>query len=583
MRIFKSEFGVAESKVVGMRRAVRAPVPMRGRALVLVARLCMLSFAACGDNDHVSAPAEAPDVLTVHAGVALRPINYNLIGIHSRDDARTVAAAYDDVAPRTFRHVMSRHDFLHYDCESRTVDRASLDYFDAWLDAVYAEGAEPILSLSYVPECAARDGQPKGPPTDLVVYRQFLDALLRGLVTDRVRAGKRPLSRFELWNEPDIPVEAQAEGSGHGYVGTLDEYVAANLPSLAAALLTVQQESGVRLRVGTPAAFSPWPFAPRYGVDLADMLVRINGYDARQAAGLVRAANQAFQTPHVPEPAAVRIMTYGGVTWPRRVIDESARLGLEIAFVSVHLYPNTPLSGAAPPGTAEPALLRGRNPLASPEDFSALASLWSAEFPGKELVVSEWSLSSGSEWRHATCEGAAFNAAALSVMQGTAIDRAVFLGRPPGPADAAFRTWAALPATEVETVLPQGIANVWVTAATDADRTTVLASQWHTKLTDATDLRLPVVIDGLDNGAYVLQTEWIGAGHATAPGSSQVPVHVSGGRLRLPEPVTLAGQSVLRVDLRRSTAPPLPPLTLATATGPEARCLPESAPTPVTP
>ena len=175
------------------------------------------SDSATPDSDWAAtftvAPDAGPDTLVVDVAADVGPINRNLSGIHAKASAESIASDFDDLAPMTHRHVMSAADFLHYDCETATVDEASLDYFNDWLDAVDAEGAEAILSLSYVPECIARDGQPKGPTTDGVAYRQFLDALLDALVTQRQSDGRRPLERFELWNEPDIPVAPGDPGS----------------------------------------------------------------------------------------------------------------------------------------------------------------------------------------------------------------------------------------------------------------------------------------------------------------------------------------------------------------------------------
>jgi len=154
-------------------------------------------------------------MLVVDVKSELAPINRALSGIHAKASAESIAADFDDLAPQTHRHVMSAADFLSYDCATATVSQASLDYFNDWLDAVDAESADAILSLSYVPECIARDGQSKGPPTDGPAYREFLDVLLGELVQQRAATGRRPLERLELWNEPDIPVAPGDPGTGH--------------------------------------------------------------------------------------------------------------------------------------------------------------------------------------------------------------------------------------------------------------------------------------------------------------------------------------------------------------------------------
>jgi hypothetical protein len=166
------------------------------------------------------------------------------VGIHGRNSAASIASDFEGLGARTFRHVMSDYDFIDFDCDTETISPASIEYFGSWIDAVTAEGARPILSLSYVPPCFARDGQPKGPPNpaDVAGYRAFLDDLLTALVTDRVQAGKEPMRWLELWNEPDIALDPGSTSTGHGYVGTLDEFVDLNLPSLVRAILQVEAD-----------------------------------------------------------------------------------------------------------------------------------------------------------------------------------------------------------------------------------------------------------------------------------------------------------------------------------------------------
>ncbi|MFN8641759.1 MAG: hypothetical protein U0802_08930 [Candidatus Binatia bacterium] len=476
---------------------------------------------------------------------------------------------------------MSDYDLLDFDCATKAISPASIEYFGAWIDAVTARGARPILSLSYVPPCFARNGQPKGPPNaaDVGEYRAFLDALLAALVTDRVEAGKEPLRWFELWNEPDIALDPGSPNTGHGYVGTLDEYVALNLPSLVGAILQVEADSGVDLHIGTPAAYSPWTMASVYG-DLPTLFERANGFD-RATAELLAASADAVLGPG----GSMRLMEDGGIRWPRRVTDEAAALGLTLDFASVHLYPNTPMLGLRFPEPTEPVLTIGRNPEASPDAYRALADLWSAEFPDQQLIVSEWGLSaSGADARSGTCETASFDAAALSVMQDSAIDRALFLnlGRSRfGVEDAPFRAWSALPDAQVSVSVPSTVGEVWSTAASGGGRTTLLLSQWHSKLTDAVDLALPVVVEGLPHGTYEVTVETIGQGTSPAAAAAELVVAAAGGRLTLPDPVELRGQAFVRVDVRAAGVDPLPALTAADPSGAAHTCLlPAPAPSP---
>ena len=557
-------------RAVDLGVEIRRPALGRQRAwrtVVTCGALAALTVSStAGATTAAPRTAAATDPIVVDISDVVRPIDRDLVGVHGRDDATRIATAFDDISPTTFRHVMSHYDFLDFDCATDTISPASIDYFTSWIGAVHARGARPILSLSYVPPCFARDGQPKGPPTDVAGYRAFLDDLFAALVTDRVKAGEEPMRWFELWNEPDIPIDPGNPSAGHGYVGTLDEYIAGNLPSLVGAIQQAEADSGVDIHVGMPASFAPWSFGSTYG-DLATMLERANGYDPATAAVIASKADDAFGAG-----ATERIMGNGGTTWGRRVIDEAGKLGLAIDFATVHLYPNNPLQGVRFPEQAAPKLLEGRNPDASPDDYARLAKLWHAEFPDQELVVSEWALSAGTDDRFGTCETAAFDAASLSVMQDAGVDRALYLGHPSGVDDAAFRAWGDLPADQVAATVPDGAGATWVTAAHDADRTTVLVSQWHSQLTDAQDLAVPVRIEGLAEGTYDVTVERIGEGTAAAADTTTLSLSATGGGLDVPA-VALRGQSIIRIDVRAAGTAALRPLTAATSAPAAGTCL----------
>lgn len=575
--------GAAGQKVSGVPGAgVKAgDVGKVRRWLPPVALLAALIIISVIAPDPVAGSSPAPPELVVRAANTIRPVNRDLTGFHVRSSAVSIASDFDGLGATSFRHVMSRGNFLDFDCATKTISPASIEYFGSWIEAVTAEGARPILSLSYVPPCFARDGQPKGPPNpaDVSGYRAFLDDLLTGLVTDRVNAGKEPLRWLELWNEPDIALDPGSTSTGHGYVGTLDEYVALNLPSLVGAILQVEADSGVDLHIGTPASYAPWTMASVYG-DLATMLERANGFDRATAEFLATNADLLLGPG-----GSVRLMEDGGTRWPRRVTDEAAALGLTLDFASVHYYPNTPLLGLDFPELPGPVLMKGRNPDASPDAYRTLADLWSAEFPDQELVLSEWGLTaSGADARSGTCETASFDAASLSVMQDSGIDGANFLHHGPsrlGVEDAPFRAWSALPDDQVSVGQPAGLAGVWSTAASGAGRTTLLLSQWHSALTDARDLSVPVVVEGLADGTYNVTIETLGQGTSPAASSVALTATSTGGRLHLPEPVALRGQAFARVDVRAAGTDPLPPLT-ANGEGEAHTCVVSVPPSPST-
>ena len=55
----------------------------------------------------------------------------------------------------------------------------------------------------------------------------------------------------------------------------------------------VEADSGQRLLVGTPAAYSPWPMS-KYGATLADLLVNVNGLPRATAEAVAAQADTAF-------------------------------------------------------------------------------------------------------------------------------------------------------------------------------------------------------------------------------------------------------------------------------------------------
>lgn len=136
---------------------------------VLLSVVLATGMTGCAGKDNpkpedraTSSRATTPaDALVVDVGRVVRPVNKDLLGFHGRDTATDLVGTYGDLQPRTVRHVMSQHDFVDFDCAGATLSPATVEYFGSWIEAVDAMGARPILSLSYVPPCYARDGQPK--------------------------------------------------------------------------------------------------------------------------------------------------------------------------------------------------------------------------------------------------------------------------------------------------------------------------------------------------------------------------------------------------------------------------------------
>lgn len=249
---------------------------------------------------------------------------------------------------------------------------------------VRSTGAEPIVILSYMPvwlgspRAYGRDPQ-RVAPADLDQWEALIEQVVRGLVT-AAPAGRY---RFEVWNEPDLPIFWQDLPTAfidlavrtHRAVGS----VAADFAGTP----------GLQIEVGGPAAF------------FADPLF-ISAY-----------------------------------------VDAVTRAGLPLDFVSWHHYGNTPFLG---PDGAEDILptyvlpvypvLGQRNPATSPVAYGAQVTAMRALIDGllatrpaydPELIIDEWNLSAGGyDVRHDTNEGAAFAAGTLMEMEAAGLDAADF-------------------------------------------------------------------------------------------------------------------------------------------------------------
>lgn len=314
--------------------------------------------------------------------------------------------------------------------------------------AVRALGAQPLVILSYMPPCLAAPGfgdPTRRRPRDLDEW----EGLVARVVTAFVEASPGPY-RFEVWNEPDLPVFWQD-----------------TLPSFLAMALRTHRAVGAvaagtqhRLEVGGPAA--------------------------------------AFADP----------------SWIVPYVSSVRTAGLPLDFVSWHHYGNSPFLGPDGNEGFIPELLyrllAHRNPTTSPRAYgfqvervrewvgAALAGSGLAP----ELVLDEWNVSAGGfDVRHDTHEGAAFAAGTLIEMERAGLDAADFYraisSQPRGdwglvfpdgsrkPAWWVFRAWRATKGARVETLGDDPARGLWARATRGPHRVDVRAGPGRSPSTPA--------------------------------------------------------------------------------------------------
>ncbi|MEZ5179056.1 MAG: hypothetical protein R2746_12520 [Acidimicrobiales bacterium] len=186
------------------------------------------------------------------------------------------------------------------------------------------------------------------------------------------------MRRFELWNEPDIPLYRDAPNSGHGFVGTVHEFVQLNLPVLAAAIEAVEARKQGSPVVEAPAAYSPWPMS-RYGATLSDLLINTNGLRRHRRPRGRPGRRDLRRRRHRPDPPR----------WQPRLPHRDdrrrrPRAGCTSTSCRCTSTPTTRSRASTSPSRPRRKLLYGRSPYASPETYAEAGFEWSRAFPGRE-------------------------------------------------------------------------------------------------------------------------------------------------------------------------------------------------------
>lgn len=152
---------------------------------------------------------------------------------------------------RTMDHIaflepgMIRIDHLYdyYDVYSVTDGKPHYDWtnLDRVVDTIIAAGAEPLMSLSYMPEALGKDTV-YGPPSD---YDQWEELIYQTVYHYNVERDLN-ITYWEVWNEPNIP---------SFWAGSVEEYYQLYRASVQGAL-----RADPTIKIGGPATASlePW-------------------------------------------------------------------------------------------------------------------------------------------------------------------------------------------------------------------------------------------------------------------------------------------------------------------------------------
>ena len=354
---------------------------MTRRALVsLVVALAGAGVLTGGAVPALGGAAPGPVAVIVHLDEpALGPTNQDLVGL-----GWNTGSSLDPVAalePRTVR-IDARLESLStgYDSDADLLvyDEAKVKDLLGRVAEVRRIGAEPQVILSYMPAWLGSPNAYGRDPTRMSPSDGDLWQRLIGEVVNLLATAESPATRFEVWNEPDLPIFFQDWPPAFLDLARRTHQAVAD----------VEVEVGTDLQIGGPAAFFPDP-------------LYIGAY-----------------------------------------VEEITGAGLPLDFVSWHWYGNTPFLGPdgaediLPPYVLPLYPVIGqRNPITSPVAYAIQTDLVRdlvdgivATRPGYDdidLVIDEWNLSAGGyDLRHDTDEGAAFVLASLMEMEAAGLDSA---------------------------------------------------------------------------------------------------------------------------------------------------------------
>jgi hypothetical protein len=519
---------------------------------------CHLRRDRLEDGDKTIRPPQSDAAIVVDARVAGAPIQRGLLGWHDWQPYNLsldkIRAAGEDLHVSFWREVASSD--LVYDCQTESFDPSVLQGYMDWMESIQSIGAEPVISLSYVPPCMGHNGESQTYPEDDAEYARFLGVFLDTFVSQRIAAGKPPLRYVESWNEPD----------GTYFHGTIDDFLARVFIPMGLAIENEKARSGVDIQFGGTASVNGYAFG-----DIDPDPVRILELIRPDLpVWLCQLAVDVANSVLSPWGGVEVLLRIGGFAWTDRMVEVADAAGFDLDYVSWHTYLNNPLPGDLPVQFTLPpdmplldeiiklmgTVVCGRNPLANIVQFELDAQRWHERYPGKKLMVTEWGIAAGADSRWGTYDDAAFHAAALIAMQNGGVDASLALIARDSSETVWYPHWyfneMADRTVQVITKDSPEKTGVWALASTDEDagRVTILAAQWLTFAENAT--RLPVSLDvfGLRPGRYVEKVYKIDVDHA----GSKEPDDVRGVTVPWSGPLSLEvpldGEAVAFIEIK---------------------------------
>jgi hypothetical protein len=360
------------------------------------------------------------------------------------------------------------------------------------ISEVRRAGAEPLVILSYMPRWLANTapGDPRDPtrvaPRDLDTWQQLIEQVVQGVAA--VPGGAR---RFEVWNEPNLPVFWEDSQAAFIQMAIRTH----------AAVAAVKARTGLPLEVGGPATVFP------------------------------------------------------DVSWIVPYKTATTAAGLPPAFITWHWYFTIGQDGneGMIPDAAYNAIRGHDNPFNSPAAFGPQIALMRGLLGNDtKLMIDEWNVAAGGyDHRHDTQSGAAYQAGALTEMERAGLD-AAFLYRAvddpsdrgrigdwglvdssgqPKPAWWVFDAFHRTDGTRVQTSGDDSLHGFWARATRGPGRVDLILSSFS--LTQPTPRTVDVNVSGFRAACATVQTIDTPNGSFAGGPETSVTGHIT---VRVPSP-----------------------------------------------
>jgi hypothetical protein len=281
----------------------------------------------------------------------------------------------------------------HYDCNTEEFGADYVASVSEKIDAVQQVGAQVMLLVTYNASCLARE--PKFPTLSSLLsfqperrpaenpddYQHLVEKALSIFTTDRMDAGKKPVTIIEGWNEPDFFLLF--------FHGFRDEFIEKVFIPTGKAITQIENDTGLELTFFTSATSSL--FASLFG----------------------GSGNIAYD-------------------YIASMVDASYLYNFELEGIAWHYYASSPFTGLGESefsfGPLDPiidAVVKRINPQASAQLYLNQIDTLKINYPDKLLAITEWSIVPGVfDIRTHNHEGAALTASTITAMQEGGLDYA---------------------------------------------------------------------------------------------------------------------------------------------------------------